>query len=103
MCSNPNLDLVKTKFGKILSICSQDIDWKYSYEGLNYGRTDRRNDRQPNSIIATLFQSGAINIMEPIFGPKLALGNIQLVFTFLCFSMSSNFSSHDKRDGWSVS
>ena len=32
MCNNPKLDLVNMieciKFGKILSICSQDIEWK---------------------------------------------------------------------------
>ena len=35
-CSNPNLDLVNinacTKFGKILSFCSQDVERKQNYE-----------------------------------------------------------------------
>ena len=52
MCNNPNLDLVSIdayrKFGKILLICSQDIDWKLNY--------DWRNDGQPKSSIAPLFQ-----------------------------------------------
>ena len=37
MHNNPNLDLVNinayTKFGKILSICSQDTEQKHNYEG----------------------------------------------------------------------
>ena len=44
MCSNPNLDLVNinayTNFGKILSICAQDIEQKLNYDRWN----DRRND-----------------------------------------------------------
>ena len=30
MCYNPNLDLVNayTKFGQILSMCSQNVEWK---------------------------------------------------------------------------
>ena len=36
MCDNPNLDLVNMnayiKFGEILSICSQDIEWKRNSE-----------------------------------------------------------------------
>ena len=39
MCNNPNLDLVDinvyTKFGEILSICSQDIERKQHDERLN--------------------------------------------------------------------
>ena len=40
MCNNPNLDLVNMiayiKFGEILSICSQDIEWKRNF-GVNQG------------------------------------------------------------------
>ena len=36
MCNNPNLDLVSIdayrKFGKILSICFKDIEWKLNYD-----------------------------------------------------------------------
>ena len=60
MCNNPNLYLVSinayTKFGKILSISSQDIEERQNYDG----RMDRRNDGQPKSSIAPHFQSGAI-------------------------------------------
>ena len=67
MCNN--LDLVNinayTKFGKILSICSQDIEQKQimtygMMETRNDGWKDGRNDGQPKSSIAPLFQSGAI-------------------------------------------
>ena len=44
------------KFGEILSIRSQDMEWKWNYDGWNY----RRKDGQPKSNIAPLFQSGAI-------------------------------------------
>ena len=57
-CNNPNVDLVNMnayiQFCEILSICSQDIEGKQKY--------DRRNDGQPKSSIAPLFQSGAITI-----------------------------------------
>ena len=47
MCNNPNLDLViinaYTKFGKILSICSQDIEQKQNYDGWTDGMTDIPN------------------------------------------------------------
>ena len=40
MCNNPNVDLVNMntyiKFGEILSICSQDIEWKQKF-GVNQG------------------------------------------------------------------
>ena len=58
---NPNLhvdlvnDNVYTKFGLILSICSQDIELKPTY--------DRENDRQSETNIAPLFQSRAIKIV----------------------------------------
>ena len=43
MCYNPNQDLVNinayTKFGQILSLCSQDIEWKPNHEGWNDGIT----------------------------------------------------------------
>ena len=60
MCNNPNLDFViinaYTKFGKILSMRSQDVERKPNYDGI----TDGRKDGQPISNIASLFQSGAI-------------------------------------------
>ena len=34
------------KFGEILSICSQDIEWKQNYDGRT---ADRENDGQPIS------------------------------------------------------
>ena len=50
--NNPTLDLVDinpyTKFGEILSICSEDIEQKR--------KSDGRNDRQPKSSIAPLFK-----------------------------------------------
>ena len=56
MCNSSKLDLVNinayTKFGNILSICSQDIESKLKYDG--------QNDGQPKSSVAPLFQSGAI-------------------------------------------
>ena len=50
MRNNPYLVNINanTKFGKNLSICSQDIERERNY--------DRRNDGQPNSSIAQLFQ-----------------------------------------------
>ena len=40
MCNTPNLDLVNInayiKFGEILSICSQDMEWKRN-SGVNQG------------------------------------------------------------------
>ena len=61
--NNPNLDLVDinafTKFGKILSICSQDIERKRNYDRLNDGImdgwTDGRNDRQHKSNMGPTF------------------------------------------------
>ena len=48
MCNNPNLDLVSlnahTKIGKILSICSQDIEQKQNYDQQNDRQTDRMMD-----------------------------------------------------------
>ena len=36
MCNKPNIELVNMnayiKFGEILSICSQDIDWKQNFD-----------------------------------------------------------------------
>ena len=56
--NNPKLDHdnvdVHTKFGQILSIYSQDIEWKQNVHGM----TEPRNDGE--SSIAPLFQSGAI-------------------------------------------
>ena len=54
-CNNPKLDLINintyTKFGEILSICSEDIEQKRKPDG--------QNDGQPKSSIAPLIQSGA--------------------------------------------
>ena len=45
-CNNPKLDLVNInayiKFGEILSVCSQDIERKWNYDGRNDGITDGR-------------------------------------------------------------
>ena len=70
--SNPKVDLVNinayTKFGEIISICSEDIERKPNYDGQNDGQTDRwndgRNDRQPKSSLAPLFQSRAIKTLS---------------------------------------
>ena len=47
-CNNPKLDLVNMnayiKFGEILSISSQDIEWKRIYDRGNDGRTDSRTE-----------------------------------------------------------
>ena len=32
------------KFGEILSICSQDIEWKWNYDWLNGRRTELHTD-----------------------------------------------------------
>ena len=44
MCNDSNQDLVNinvyTKFGKILSLCLQDIERKSNYDGWNEGWTD---------------------------------------------------------------
>ena len=52
MCNNLNLDLVNmnsyTKFGEILSICSQDIEWKQNIgvnEGQEFWYKPAKNDR----------------------------------------------------------
>ena len=41
MCNNPDVDFVNMiayiKFGEILSICSEDIEWKGNF-GLNQGQ-----------------------------------------------------------------
>ena len=70
MYNNPNIDLINinayTKFSEILSICSQDIEWKLNY--------DERNDKQPKTSIAPLLQSGAI-IKQ--FNPLLQSGAIK--------------------------
>ena len=51
MCNNPNLDLVNTsahtKFGLILSICSQDFE-------RNEIMADGRNDRQKDGMTDNL-------------------------------------------------
>ena len=52
MCNNPKLDLVNInddiKFGKILFICSQDIERKWNYirrnDGIMDGWTDEWTD-----------------------------------------------------------
>ena len=47
MGNNPKLDLVNvdvhTKFGQILSICSQDIEQKRNVNGMTEQRKDRVN------------------------------------------------------------
>ena len=47
MCNNPNVDLVNVnayiKFGEILSICFQDIEWKQNYNRMTDGLTDNPN------------------------------------------------------------
>ena len=44
MCNNPMLDLVNInayiKFDEILSICSQDIEWKQNYDGMMDGQNE---------------------------------------------------------------
>ena len=54
MYNNPNIDLINinayTKFSEILSICSQDIEWKWNY--------DERNDKQPKTSIAPFYKVG---------------------------------------------
>ena len=67
MCNNLDLVNIKayTKFGKIISFSSQDIEWKQimtdgMMETLNDGWTEGRNNGQPKSSIAPLFQSGVI-------------------------------------------
>ena len=73
MYNNPNIDLINinayTKFSEILSICSQDIEWKWNY--------DERNDKQPKTSIAPLLQSGAI---KKHFNPLLQSGAIKKQF-----------------------
>ena len=101
--NNPKLGLcnvdVHTKFGQILSIRSQDIEWKPHIHGItesrNNGITDSRKDGmtegQGESSIAPLFQSGAIimtaikghnsvKILRKITGnnPKLDLVNVNV-------------------------
>ena len=48
MGNNLNLDvfniIVYTKFGKILSIYSQDIEWKPNYDGVNDRTTEWRTE-----------------------------------------------------------
>ena len=67
MCTNPNLDLLVinayTKFGEILSICSEDtcIGQKQNYDGWNDRRNDEWNDRQPKSNIAPAFSNRGNN------------------------------------------
>ena len=60
MCCNTNLDLVNfnafIKFGKILSICSQDIE-----QNKIDGMADGQNDGRPKSSIAPPFESGTKN------------------------------------------
>ena len=70
--NNPKEDVVNvnvhTKFGQILSIRCQDIEWKPNIHGFterrNHGKTESRKDGitegQGESSIAPLFQSGAI-------------------------------------------
>ena len=77
MCDNPNLDLVNiivyTKFGKVLSICSQDIERKRNYDDENNGW----NDGQPKSSKVPHFRSGAIIIIAfESLGPSNVLRSI---------------------------
>ena len=62
--NNPKLGLVNvdvhTKFGQILSIRSQDIEWKPHIHGITDSRKDGMTEGQGESSIAPLFQSGAI-------------------------------------------
>ena len=64
MCNNPNLDLVDinayTKFGELLSICSEYIERKQNYDGQN----DGWNDRQPKSNIAPTFSKQGYKNIE---------------------------------------
>ena len=64
MCNNPKLDIVKvdvhTKFVQILSICSQDIEWKQNVHRMTEPRNHGITEGQGESSIAPLFQSGAI-------------------------------------------
>ena len=53
MCNNPNQNLSNinayTKFGKILSICSQDIEWKQNSEqnsDVSHGQYSVKNERE---------------------------------------------------------
>ena len=77
MCDNPNLDLVNiivyTKFGKVLSICSQDIERKRNYDDESNGW----NDGQPKSSKVPHFRSGAIIIIAfESLGPSNVLRSI---------------------------
>ena len=62
--NNPKVDLVNvdvhTKFGQILSICSQDIERKPNIHGITERRNDEKTEGQGESSIAPLFQSRAI-------------------------------------------
>ena len=69
MCSNPNLDLVSinayAKFGKIIPICSQNIEQKQNYKGQNDRQMNekmgrRKNDGLSKSSLPPVFQSEAI-------------------------------------------
>ena len=60
--NNPKLGLVNvdvhTKFGQILSICSQDIEWKPNIHGITERRRDGMAEGQRESSIAPLFKAG---------------------------------------------
>ena len=61
---NHKLDLVNvnvhTKFDQVLSICSQDIEWKQNVHGMTEPRNHGITEGQGESSIAPLLQSGAI-------------------------------------------
>ena len=67
ICNIPNLDLVSinayTKFGKILSICSQDIEKKQNYEG------------KLKSSLFLVFQSWAIITWKRDYFPSMTFQN----------------------------
>ena len=67
--NNPKLGLVdvdvhNTKFGQILSICSQDNKRKRIVHGMTERRNDGITEGQGESSIAPLFQSGAIIMLD---------------------------------------
>ena len=94
MCCNTNLDLFNfnafIKFGKILSICSQDHEQKK-----NDGMADGRNDGQPKSSIAPPFESGAKNRFSYNFGHFYYFpGMSENAYTFSIF-LFRFYSNHD--------
>ena len=61
ICNNLKLDLVNinayTKFGEILSFCSQDIERKQNYDGPNDGQMDRQPKSSIKSSKSFIYQS----------------------------------------------